>query len=328
MNDTELDNMLNTWKAPEAPASMRARLRSRFPAKPPLRLLGVRLRRILSLAAVAGALVLGASLVRDGTIGSDVGPWDTGTHMRRTRIVHPFLAKFGWSYKDGLSTGWRWRGGKLTGSVYMFDRSTRAHFGYTWNAEPLGAGQYRFTVLPLDASVLKEQGPVAPLARPTPSIDVGPGSTFEVDLYASGSVRVYDRYELTGQPLFLPKLDGQDVITLTHPRLYLNGVFALDSGGVSEASGGRVFVQLRGRGEYSLTLDPRGDTRYLLAGTAKGNVIEFQTDGDQFRIACTAPVASSRDRAVYLYVKKNPNLGSSGFGSGGGPAPTTNGAPR
>ena len=214
---------------------------------------------------------------------SDTGPWDAGTHMRRTRIVHPFLAKFGWSYKGGLSTGWQWQGGKLVGSVYMLDKSTRAHYGYTWNAEPLGAGQYRFTVLPLDPSVLREEGPVAPLARPILATIVGPGSTFEVDLYASGSERLYDRYELSGESLPLPKPDNPDLITLTNPQLYINGVFALDSGGVVEASGDRVFVQLRNRGEYALTLDPRGDTRFLLAGTAKRNIIEFRADG---RLGC------------------------------------------
>jgi len=326
MNDTELDDMLNTWKAPEAPASMRAGLQSRFPAKRPLRLLGLRPPWILAFAAAAGALAVGATLVQDETLGSDSGPWDAGTHMQRTRIVHPFLAKFAWSNMGGLSTGWQWQGGKFAGSVYMFDKSSRVHYGYTWNAELLAAGQYRFTVLPLDPSVLREEGPVAPLARPLSPAIVGPGSRFEVDLYTSGNERVFDRYELSGQPV--PKPDNPDLITLTNPQLYINGAFALDSGGVAEARGDRVFVQLRNRGEYALTLDPRGDTRFPLAGTAKGNTIEFQADGDEFRIACTSPVTSSGDRAVYLYVRKDVNLGSSGFGGGGGPGPVVGGKPQ
>jgi hypothetical protein len=321
MNDRELDHMLDTWKLPEVPVSMRAGLRSRFAARPRRRLLGIRPRLVLAFAAAAGALAIGASLVQDGTIMSDAGSWDAGTHIRRTRIVHPLLAKFGWSRNGGLSTGWELRGGRLVGSVYMFDKATREHYGYTWNAEPLGAGQYRFTVLPLDPSVLREEGPVAPLARPTLPTIVGPGSTFEVDLYASGSERVYDRYELSGQPLPLPKPDNPDLITLTNPQLYINGAFALDSGGVAEASGDRVFVQLRNRGQYALTLDPRGDTRFLLAGTAKGNIIDFQVGGNEFRIACTALVTRSGDRGVYLYVKKDVSLGSSGFGGGPGPVP-------
>jgi hypothetical protein len=225
----------------------------------------------------------------------------------------------------GHSTGWQREGGKLVGSVYMFDKATHAHYGYTWNAEPLGAGQYRFTVLPLDPSALREEGPIAPLARPRLPAIVGPGSTFEVDLYASGNERVYDRYELSGLPLPLPKLDDPDLITLTNPQLYMNGAFALDSGGVGEASGDRVSVQLRGRGEYALTLNPEGDTRFVLAGTAKGNAIEFQAGGDQFRIACTAPVTRGGDRGVYVYVKKDVNAGSSGFGGGGGPGPAPGG---
>jgi hypothetical protein len=39
----------------------------------------------------------------------------------------------------GHSTGWERQAGKLAGSVYMFDKSARVHYGYTWNAEPVGA---------------------------------------------------------------------------------------------------------------------------------------------------------------------------------------------
>jgi hypothetical protein len=66
----------------------------------------------------------------------------------------------------------------------------------------------------------------------------------------------------------------------------------VDSGGVSEAKGDRVFVRLRGRGEYVIRLDPRGDSLFLLAGHAKGNKIEFRIGGDEFRIVCTAPIAA------------------------------------
>jgi hypothetical protein len=283
-----------------------------------MRLFGVRPRWILAFAAAAGALAVGASLV-DGTLGSTSGAWDASTHMRRTRMVHPFLAKFGWSHMGGRSTGWQWQGGKLVGSVYMFDKATRVHYGYTWNAEPSGGGRYRFTALPLEPSVLREEGTIAPLARPMVPVLVGAGSTFEVDLYVSGSERIYDRYELSGEPLPLQKPDSPDLITLTNPQLYIDGDFVLDSGGVVEASGERVSVQVRHRGEYALTLDPRGDARFMLAGTARGNLIEFQSDGNQFRITCTAPVTRNGDRAVYLYVKRDGTLGSSGFGSGGGP---------
>jgi hypothetical protein len=320
MNDTELDQMLNSWEAPEPPPSMRAQLLSKFPAKPPVRILGLRPRWIVGFAA-AGALAVGASLIQDGMIMSDSGAWDAATHVHRTRIVHPFIAKFGWVYKGGLTTGWQWREGKLTGSVYMLDKSTRTHYGYTWTAEPLDGGQYRFAVLPLDPSVVREEGPIAPLARPGVPIIVGPGSKFEVDFYISGNERVYDRYELSRKPLPLPKGDDPALLTLTNPQLYINGVLVLNSGGVGEASGNRVSVQLRGRGEYSLTLDPRGDTRFVLAGTVKGNTIEFHNAGDTFRIVCTAPVARSENPGVYLYVRNDPTLDSSGFGGGGGPAP-------
>lgn len=329
MNDTELDNLLNRWKAPEAPGSMRADLRSRLQLKPPARFLGVRPRWILAFAAAAMALAVGASLVEDGTIGSDAGAWDTRTQIRRTRIVHPYLAKLRWAQRGGLSTGWQWQEGRLVGSVYLFDKWSRVHYGYTWNAEPLGNGQYRFTVLPLIRSVVKEEGPIAPLARPVLPAIVGPGSTFEVDLYSSGTERVYDKYELSAQPLSLPKPeDDPDLITLTNPQLYVNGAFTLDSGGVAEASSDRVSVSLRGRGEYTLTVNPHGDPRFLPAGTTKGTIIEFRSGGDDFRIACTAKVIRGGDRGVYLYVKQDPDSGSSGFGAGGGPGPVGSGLQR
>jgi hypothetical protein len=252
---------------------------------------------------------------------SDAGPWDPATHVRRTRIVHPFLAKFGWARKGGLSIGWQRQGGKLVGSVYQLDKSTRVHYGYTWNAEPLGGGQYRFTVLALDPAVVQEEGPIAPLARPAPPAIVGPGSTFEVDLYNSERERIYDRYELSGKPLPLLKPDNPNLITLTSPQLYINGAFVLGSGGVGEASGDRVSVQLAGRGKYTLTLDARGDTRFVPAGMAKGNNVEFQSGGETFRIVCTAPVTRGEERGVYLYLENDVKLESSGFSGGGGPAP-------
>jgi hypothetical protein len=206
----------------------------------------------------------------------------------------------------------------------MFDKPTRTHYGYTWYAGPLGGGQYRFSVMPLDPSVLQEAGPIAPLARPTLPMIVGHGSAFEVAIYSSGSARVYDRYEVSGPPLPLPPPAGPDLITLSYPQLYINGGLALDSGATTEASGQRVTVRLRGRGEYVLTLDPAGDPRFEIAGNTKGNEIEFQSGGDEFRIDCTGMVVRGEDRAVYLSVKQDRKIESSGF-SGSGPVATVGG---
>src|SRR6185312_13703361 len=187
------------------------------------------------------------------------------------------------------------------------------------NAEPLGAGQYRFSVLPLDPAAVTEEGPIAPLARPVPPITVGPGSSFEVDLYASGSERVYDRYELSSQPIAPPPLEGSDIITLTKPELYINGAFAFGPGGVVQVSSTSVQVDVRNRGTYTLTLQPWGDPRFPLAGTAKDNGIEFRIGNDDFRIACTAPVTRGGARNVYVYLHEDANEDMSQFGAGGGP---------
>ena len=55
MNDTELDQALNQWQAPEPPSSLRAGLRARFPRAG--RRLGRPLRWLLAVALASAALV-------------------------------------------------------------------------------------------------------------------------------------------------------------------------------------------------------------------------------------------------------------------------------
>jgi hypothetical protein len=58
MNDTELDRLLDTWKAPAPGRSLRAGLRDRFP-RPETRTFGRPLRWVLAIALVSAAVAIG-----------------------------------------------------------------------------------------------------------------------------------------------------------------------------------------------------------------------------------------------------------------------------
>jgi hypothetical protein len=323
MTEMELDEMLNTWKTPSVPPSMRAGLRLRFPADPVRRVFGMPVRSLAAFALGAGALALGTSLVEDGVLSSDAGRLDDNTYMRRTRIVEPPMARLKWMFMGGRSTGWQRQAGNLTGSVYLYDRLSHEHFGYTWSAQPLGTGRYLFAVRALDPSVLKEEGRIV-AGAPVPLRIVAAGSAFGVNLYASGNERVYDRIELSAQPQ--PLVIHQDpaqtaaTLTLTNPKLYINGKLAADSGGVSEVKGATATIDLPARGRYVLALDPQGNSGFLPAGSVDGGAVEFQFGGDQFRIECSAPVAPGGRRPLFVFLQQGVSVKSPRFGSGGAPS--------
>ena len=170
--------------------------------------------------------------------------------------MRPPVAKLKWMFKGGLSTGWQWREGKLVGSVYLYDRLSRKHYGYSWNAQTLGTREFLFTAQPLDPSVVREDGPIVPPAHlPAPRM-VAASSAFDVDLYNSGNQRVYDHIELSGEPLEVASHPepayAPAAITLSNPRLYINGQFAAGPGGVVRATGLTAIVSVPGRGHYVL----------------------------------------------------------------------------
>jgi hypothetical protein len=304
MNDAELDRILDAWSAPAVPASLRARLQSALPEKRARRTLG-RPRWIAAFAA-AGALAAAASIVSNGILQSDAGPWDSHTYVRRTRIVQPPIAKLKWQSGKGGSSGWQWKAGELVGSMSLDAHWSHARYGYRWTARPLASSAYLFTVHPLQPSAVS----------PAPRV-VRPGDAFDVDLYASGSERVYDRYELFGQPVKLvvpDELRGPDVLTLTTPRLFINGLFATGPGGVVEAKCEVMYVELPGRGRYLFALAPYAN--FQVAGHVTGNMLEFQSGGDRFRIESSAQIASGGTRSLFLLVQRGVQVQRPNFGAG------------
>lgn len=67
MNDQELDQLLNRWKAPEPPVGLRARILATYP-RPELRNFGRRLRWGLAMAAALCLLAIGSAQSGGGTL--------------------------------------------------------------------------------------------------------------------------------------------------------------------------------------------------------------------------------------------------------------------
>jgi hypothetical protein len=320
MNDKELDDMLNSWNTPAVPPSLRAGLRLKFNSRQARKLAGIPVRWIVALGLGAGAVV-GASLASDGVIGSDAGQWGDRLFARRTQIVRPAIAKLSWrQWMGGRTTGRTEEGGRWTGSVYVYNRLTNVHSGYTWQAQPAGDGQFLFTVLPLDPAAIRERGAIVPLSDlPKPAV-VRAGSSLEVPVYAVGGLRLVDRYEFAAETLPIEmQVEGAEraaMITITNPKLYRGGAFAADSGGVVEAKGASVSVSVRGLGTFILVVDRQTNRNFVENGHVSGNAMEFEHAGERFRVECTAPIAGGGSRPLYVYLRAGSGDGST-FGSGG-----------
>jgi len=318
MNDSELDDLLDAWKAPPVPASLRDAVRPKLMASAPTPRRSYR-RWLLAAAVAMGALSVGASLVQDAHLGGETGYWGNGVYVSRMRIVHPGLARLKWGFRGGLSTGMQWKNGSLVGSVYLYSPITHTHYGYSWNARPVDAKRFLLSIEPLDPSVLKEDGAINPLPHPPPPTIVAAGSKLDVDLASSDGQRVYDHIEFSDKPAaLLPATALPNFsIVLTHPQLFVNGQSEGDSAGVAQATGQTVRVDVPGRGEFVLTLDPHGDSRFAPDGVVDGTRIRFHFGDSEFVIECSDPVAAKDGLPVYVYFRPDASIQRVRFSSGG-----------
>jgi hypothetical protein len=62
-----------------------------------------------------------------------------------------------------------------------------------------------------------------------------------------------------------------------------------------------IWVHLPGQGRFLAALDPQGNPRFTQAGHVNGNLMEFQSDGKQFRITCAEPITTGGDHPLYVY---------------------------
>jgi RNA polymerase sigma-70 factor (ECF subfamily) len=317
---SEPDRQLDRWTVPACPPSLREDLLATHPACVKQRRL--RFRWVMAFLLAAGSAGLAIAMVRHGVLASDAGAWDDYTYVRRTRFVRPSFHKLRWIFMGVRSTGWQWWEGKVVGSVYLYDRFSHVHYGYSWTAQPRGGGEYWFTVLPLDPSAVKEDGPIVSTALPQPTL-VSAGGALEVNLYRSPTERVYDRIELSGEPMSISRDRDPPhetvAMTLSNPKLYINGRFASDDGGVVNTSGLTVTIDVPGRGRFVLALYQGGNPAFIRAGTISGNALEFEWAGETFRVECAMPITPTGVRPVYAILQTRAKASAFRFGSGGAP---------
>ncbi|HTX38807.1 MAG TPA: hypothetical protein VME43_27460 [Bryobacteraceae bacterium] len=319
MNDTELDQLLDLWQAPAPPPSLRRGLVDSFPAAP-RRLFGVPVRWLAACAAAAlcaAVCVAGADqLFGNPELSRFYASGGPGLYMRTIRLVSPPQAQIHWWWTGGrYSFGGT---GTLHGSAGLQVRASRLSmfsprtiYGYQYALEPAGGGQYRITFAPLIPDTLHGQGPykfedtfVAPHSLPTPQI-VQMGQPVEVTLYQDASSRVYDRIVLQwgGFPEWPPKhAPGlpQGALRLVSPQLFIDGQ-AVHTAGGNTGSGPAVWLHLPGEGRYLIALEPQGNPRFVQAGQVNGSILEFQSEGRQFRIVCAESIATGAAQPVYVY---------------------------
>jgi len=319
MNDRELDEILDSWKTPAAPVSLRARVRADFPRAPRPR----PMRWMLGFAVAATLLALPTSLIEDNVGLGDGFQWDPHTFVVRVRMMHPQSARQQWDISGAGTTGARWVGGKLQGSVFMFSKQRNENCGYTWSTEPDGNGKYVFTVLPLDPAVLRVQAPIARIQHMPPPRVVTAGSSFDVDLYNSADGRVYDHYEIASHHLEIPTQESMAqahaTLTLTEPNVYVNG-YLIPGRDALKVGGPIVSVAIPSYGYFAVALDPGLDPRFIKAGTVKGNILEFAAGANLFRVESSAAIADGGERPIFAIAQPDGRVTSVNFAGGFLPA--------
>jgi hypothetical protein len=109
---------------------------------------------------------------------------------------------------------------------------------------------------------------------------------------------------ISGTPRNFSAADAE--LQLVQPRVTLNGIPQSTAGRAGPNAGGLlVWFYLPNHGRYVLSLTPRPDLEFKLAGEVRGGAINFTLGGDSFKLECPAPVASGN--APYnLYVLHDP----------------------
>lgn len=340
MNDKELDQLLDKWDAPEAAPSLRRRLRAAFPADARRRLWGVPVRWIVASAVSAGVVAVGTGLVGDGKLNSFSGSAELpgGTvYVQMTQMVDPPLAALKWGWKGNVSSVGP-GAAAARGMNALHDRSAKLFYGFEYQAEPVAGGSYRVAISPLQTADIQSgvfvvTAGIAPLPRIPPPQVVADGQAFDVDLYRSGSERVFSRLQFSAKPFDgvrqPPRQPQPQMLTMEDPKLYKNGrQVASDDG--SSSWGATLWFRLAGLGRYLIALDPAQNPAFVKAGVVNGNSLEFQIDGDQYRIDCSKPIATGASRDIYVYhdlefeSQVKPGIQDAIFGSAG-PACVFNG---
>jgi len=304
MTDQQLDELLDAWTAPDVPPSLRRRVAEAIPAKARRRFLGVRPRWILAFGLAACALGLGESLVTNATMGSDTGSWDSRTYWRRTRIVYPAISWLHWRNAKVVNTGATMRDGSFSGSKWLIDPSTADRRGYRWTAKLRPDGRYEFTTTRLES------------ADPPSARIVKAGDAFDVDLYVNGRERIYDHYEIFAAPVEVVMPQTPATLTFASPRLYVNDGLVAGRGAVLKVAGEVLSASVPKRGYLEMALKSSLVPGFQATGKVHGNILQFDLEGEHWRLECSAPIAPQSDVDVYVLFKRNPSVKRGEFAGG------------
>jgi hypothetical protein len=313
MNDTELDQLLDTWQAPAPSPALRRTTLAAFPRDYRIKIAGVPLKWLVAATLAAGSLAVGTSLWSNPELGNYFQGSANGIYVRVARRIDPPQAKIHWWFKGGGGSIGDAPGGGIAGSSFMRDRAAGKFYGFRYQAVPLGGGTYQVTFAPFDEAALYRGGPIKVTGDIVQAAPIGPpqfvqdGGYFDSDIYVADGVRIYDRVDISSKPFPKPAPPSAaeqqqiDAIRMqwVHPRLYLNGTFAAKAAG--GGSGGCLWIHLPGEGRYLIAVNPFGAPNFVQAGHVNGNLVEFTSEGHQFRVETDAPVAAGGDRPVYVF---------------------------
>ncbi len=340
MNDHELDQILNTWEAPEASSALRESVRLGVPAKPH--------RRSYGWAAAAASIVASASLLGVAMLGTGEARLADGTNIQSSMRVEPASARERWQ-----RLGFAFSTAANRQQAYCYDPSTHTYTGYDLSVAPKGNGKYLVTVQAVskpfrmvgdsaDAADYRAE-PLASMPAPR---EVEEGEPFDIDLIHDPQTgdRVFERVELAHDSAggffqhlhtqlnerhmrfalwlngFLGISDGR--LRLNSPKLSINGAQVLQDDGL-ELTGRGLFFYLPGKGRYVIVLDPRHESRYTRAGSANGNTLEFTLEGNEYRIESQGSIAGSGSHPIWVLHEdsyrvnpERPELGKPFFAAG------------
>jgi hypothetical protein len=227
---------------------------------------------------------------------------------------------------------------------FVVDDAKRVYFGYEILLEEQQPGTYlatfgKLTVSPLELSSMGPPGssvqPLGPGERtqwtmqPPPAIPeprvVHAGDTISVNLFVDSATgqKLIDDIRIESSRAALPSvrpgtrsmptfagtardfsaIDAE--LQIGRPRVTLNGVPQdTTTRGVAIARGSLVWFYLPNHGRYILSLAPRPELDFKLAGEVRGNTITFTWGGDSIKLECPNPATG--DAPYHLYVLLDP----------------------
>jgi hypothetical protein len=127
------------------------------------------------------------------------------------------------------------------------------------------------------------------------------GDELPVELYAVGpnGFRLIDYLRVGRRDKMAQRKDAprdsyaEDAeITLSQPRLSVNGVAQIPAGLPETIRGGVVWMYVPGNGRYVLAFAPHADLGFKRAGEAAGSSVTLAIDGTVLRMVCSGRIAA------------------------------------